>query len=79
MDAKGESFESALRALSVTQARLDALVLDLTKKTMVVSDASLQHLVDQGVLARLARAGCCKPDGGTCCPNKKIGMPLQQG
>jgi|GEM_PF-4012153 len=38
----------------------------------------LEHLKDKGMLkiqpdGKVAlRAGCCKPDGGTCCVNKKV-------
>lgn len=56
----------------VSQIRLEALLKELTKRVMVVNDDALKHLVDRGVLARMAQDGCCKPDGGTCCPNKKV-------
>ena len=54
---------------TVTQLRLEKLVNELTRKVMVVSDDALKHLEDRGVIALMARDGCCKPDGGTCCPN----------
>jgi hypothetical protein len=56
---------------TVTQLRLEKLVNELTRRVMVVSDDSLKHLVDRGVIALMARDGCCKPDGGTCCPNAR--------
>ena len=60
-----EAFET------ITQLRLEGLMQELTKRVRVVNEDALTHLVDRGVLARLARGGCCKPDGGTCCPNAK--------
>jgi hypothetical protein len=60
-----EAFET------VTQLRLEALMQELTKRVRVVNEDALTHLVDRGVVARMARNGCCKPDGGTCCPNAR--------
>jgi hypothetical protein len=57
---------------TVSQIRLEGLLKELTKRVMVVNDEALKHLVDRGVIALMARDGCCKPDGGTCCPNKKV-------
>ena len=57
---------------TVTQLRLEALMTQLTKRVRVVNEDALTHLVDRGVIARMARDGCCKPDGGTCCPNARI-------
>lgn len=57
---------------TVSQIRMEALLKELTKRVMVVNDDALKHLVDRGVIARMAADGCCKPDGGTCCPNKKV-------
>jgi len=51
---------------------MEVLLKELTKRVMVVNDDALKHLVDRGVIARMAADGCCKPDGGTCCPNKKV-------
>jgi hypothetical protein len=62
---------SALAFETVSQIRLDTLLKELTKRVMVVNDDALQHLQDRGVIARMARDGCCKPDGGTCCPNAR--------
>ena len=59
---------------SVTQLRLESLVMELTKRVRVVNEDALKHLVDRGVLGRLAADGCCKPDGGTCCPNARMGL-----
>ncbi len=55
----------------------------VTKERTVVLVQSLQvdwkvfeHLRDHGVVeerfALRAQAGCCKPDGGTCCVNKQV-------
>ncbi len=57
---------------AVTQFRLDALMTELTKRVRVVNEDALTHLINRGVLAPVARDGCCKPDGGTCCPNARI-------
>ena len=46
---------------------LEGLMQELTKRVRVVNEDALNHLVDRGVIARMARDGCCKPDGGTCC------------
>jgi hypothetical protein len=56
---------------TVSQFRLEGLLKELTKRVMVVHEDALQHLQDRGVIALMARDGCCKPDGGTCCPNAK--------
>ncbi|MBO9689878.1 hypothetical protein [Roseateles chitosanitabidus] len=56
----------------VSQLRLEALMTELSKRVMVVQPTAIEHLVQRGVLAPLARDGCCKPDGGTCCPNAKL-------
>jgi hypothetical protein len=64
--------QSPLEAFeTVTQLRLEALMQELTKRVRVVNEDTLTHLVDRGVIARMARDGCCKPDGGTCCPNAR--------
>lgn len=57
---------------TVSELRVEGLIRELTRRVMVVQPDALQHLVDRGVLARFAADGCCKPDGGTCCPNKKL-------
>jgi hypothetical protein len=56
---------------AVSQLRLEALMNELTRRVMVVNEDAMKHLVDRGVIALMARDGCCKPDGGTCCPNAK--------
>lgn len=68
-----EKVQSPLQAFeTVTQLRLEALMQELTKRVRVVNEDALTHLVDRGVIARMARDGCCKPDGGTCCPNARL-------
>ena len=62
---------------TVSHIRLEALLKELTKRVMVVNEDSLKHLLDRGVIAPIARDGCCKPDGGTCCPNAR--PSLEQG
>ncbi|MFO1341114.1 MAG: hypothetical protein U1F53_23315 [Burkholderiaceae bacterium] len=73
LTARLQSFEA------VTQMRLEGLMLELTKRVRVVNDDALDHLVQRGVLARMARDGCCKPDGGTCCPNARLRVELPGG
>lgn len=68
-----DNFSAPLQSFeTVTQLRLEGLMQELTKRVRVVSDDALTHLIDRGVIARMARDGCCKPDGGTCCPNAKL-------
>lgn len=57
----------------VTNLQVKKLMDELSKRLMVVTDNSLNHLIEKGVISKLdiKRAGCCKPDGGTCCPNAK--------
>ena len=56
---------------AVTARRVDALMEELSKRVMVVNEDSLKHLMQRGVIAAAAMDGCCKPDGGTCCPNAR--------
>ena len=58
---------------------VDRLLDDLQHRMMLVTDQTLTHLKSHGaapsagVAPALLRAdGCCKPDGGTCCVNKKL-------
>lgn len=69
---------SSLNVELVTQLRVENLLRELTKRTMVVNDDALQHLLKQGVIPKMARDGCCKPDGGTCCPNARIRLDQVQ-
>ena len=61
-----------LDAATVSQLRVDSLIKELTRRVMVVNDDALVHLQQRGVIASAARDGCCKPDGGTCCPNARL-------
>lgn len=63
---------SSLNVELVTQIRLEGLLRELTKRTMVVHEDAIEHLLKQGVIPKMARDGCCKPDGGTCCPNARL-------
>ena len=47
-------------------------VAELTKK-LLITDKALEHLVGKGMITKeqMTNAKCCKPDGGTCCPNAK--------
>lgn len=64
--------------VSVSQERVVELMTVLEKRLMLVTDSTINHLREHGVIPkeeeslRMMRAGgCCKPDGGTCCVNKK--------
>jgi hypothetical protein len=63
--------------VSVSQERVTELMTELEKRLMLVTDGTLNHLRSHGVIPqegdslRMMRAECCKPDGGTCCVNKK--------
>ena len=47
-------------------------------RLMLVTDETKRHLQSHGVMpiganpGILRADGCCKPDGGTCCVNKKV-------
>ena len=68
---EGNQTAQALHVELVTQLRLESLLHELSKRTMVVNEEALNHLQDVGVIPKMARDGCCKPDGGTCCPNAR--------
>jgi hypothetical protein len=78
MDAmEGEAgANEALQFANVAQVRLEMLMNELTKRVMVVQEDALTHLMDRGVIAAAARDGCCKPDGGTCCPNARTRLDI---
>ena len=48
-------------------------------ESLLVTWKAMEHLRDKGMIKPLADGtvplnrleGCCKPDGGTCCPNAK--------
>jgi hypothetical protein len=56
---------------AISLERAEELMAELSRRLTVVSDQALDHLVVRGVLGTKARDGCCKPDGGTCCPNAR--------
>jgi hypothetical protein len=43
------------------------------KKKLLVTKKALNHLKQKKVISamKMREAGCCKPDGGTCCVNKR--------
>ena len=45
-------------------------------RSLLVDWSVLEHLQKHGLMGELTSqmedAGCCKPDGGTCCVNKKL-------
>jgi hypothetical protein len=63
---------------NVSAEHVEALIRELDRRLMLVTPQAINHLQSHGALPMkgiepsLLRAdGCCKPDGGTCCPNKK--------
>ena len=56
---------------AISARRVEALMEELSRRVRVVNEDSLTHLMQRGVIAAAARDGCCKPDGGTCCPNAR--------
>jgi hypothetical protein len=58
----------AKRASLATRSTSSKRTADLTKK--LITNKAVAHMIQKGALARSAD-GCCKPDGGTCCPNKR--------
>jgi hypothetical protein len=68
-----------LSTVSVSPERVQELMSELQNRLMLVTDRTLNHLQSHGALPAhgakptVVRAdGCCKPDGGTCCVNKKL-------
>jgi hypothetical protein len=61
---------------SITKEQTVVLV-----QSLLVDWKVLEHLQAKGVIEEQftmrAEAGCCKPDGGTCCVNKKIESPRE--
>lgn len=69
----------AASSQGVSGVHVDALMKELSRRLMLITPEVINHLQSHGVIpvkgmdAALLRAdGCCKPDGGTCCPNKKF-------
>ena len=64
-----------LSTVAVSSERAEALLDELQSRLMLVTDKTMNHLQSHAALAvkgGVVRAdGCCKPDGGTCCVNKK--------
>ena len=64
---------------NVPKTEINYLLHALSRKLMLLTPDAINHLQSHGVIpvkgidpTRLRADGCCKPDGGTCCPNKKI-------
>lgn len=57
------------RASLPTRSTSSKRAADLTRK--LVTRKAITHMIKKQALARAAADGCCKPDGGMCCPNKK--------
>jgi hypothetical protein len=39
-------------------------------KKLLIKSEVLRHLQTKGMIPDMAAGKCCKPDGGTCCPNR---------
>ena len=62
----------------VPAEHVETLIRELDRRLMLVTPQAINHLQSHGAIpmkgiepAMLRADGCCKPDGGTCCPNKK--------
>lgn len=67
-----------ISTVDVSAAHVEALIRELNSRLMLVTPQAINHLQSHGAIpmkgidaAMLRADGCCKPDGGTCCPNKK--------
>jgi hypothetical protein len=58
------------RASLPTRSTSSKTAAGLTQRLLVTNKA-ITHMIKKGALAKAAADGCCKPDGGTCCPNAK--------
>jgi hypothetical protein len=64
--------DGQLPTVSVSPERVEELMNELKNRLMLVTDHTLNHLQSHGVILDITRAaGCCKPDGGTCCVRKQ--------
>lgn len=68
-----KTLDGKLPTVLASPERVEELMNELNKRLMLVTDHTLNHLQSHGVIpVTMRRAeGCCKPDGGTCCVNKK--------
>jgi len=66
-----EEQSGALPTKSVSAEERVILVRSLLVDWKVLEHLHHQGLVPEEVLTARANAACCKPDGGTCCVNKK--------
>jgi hypothetical protein len=71
--SNGEKKSGVLPTEPVTQEQKVVLV-----QSLLVTWNVLGHLQQHGIfktqedILKLRAEGCCKPDGGTCCVNKRI-------
>jgi hypothetical protein len=56
----------------ISRERADQLIGELARRLNVVTAEALDHLVYRKVIQSRVADGCCKPDGGTCCPNARL-------
>jgi hypothetical protein len=60
---------------AVTKEETVVLVRSLLVDWKVLEHLQAKGILDERVLMDREDAGCCKPDGGTCCVNKR---PLRE-
>jgi hypothetical protein len=70
-----EDQSGALPTEAVTKEETVVLVRSLLVDWKVLEHLHQRGLVEEQYLLRRAADGCCKPDGGTCCVNKRIERP----
>jgi hypothetical protein len=73
------SNDQKISTVAVSNEHIEVLVRELSRRLMLITPETINHLQSHGVIpvngidpALLRADGCCKPDGGTCCPNKKF-------
>lgn len=72
MASEKESNTKIPTVLVPPSEKVEELIRDLKIRLMLVTDQTLNHLRVHNVIPRMERAaGCCKPDGGSCCVNRK--------
>ena len=74
------SEDADISTVAISGERVDELVRELNRRLMLVTPEAINHLQSHGAMPARgitsdtlrAADGCCKPDGGTCCPNRRI-------
>lgn len=65
---RSKSKAGSLPTKSISKKRAGSL-----SRRLLVTTKALNHLQKKEMISTMmmSRAGCCKPDGGTCCVNKQ--------